>query len=58
MAKYTHLVHFVADPDLIEKLDDFRFQNRFDYRAEAIRWLLEWGLQQAPTVERKRKDED
>ena len=37
---------FVADQDLIERLDDFRFENRVNSRSEAIRILLEEALAQ------------
>lgn len=33
---------------LIDEVDDFRFDNRFQSRAEAIRWLIEWALKQNP----------
>jgi len=29
---------------LLKRLDDFRFANRLDSRAEAIRWLIQVGL--------------
>lgn len=38
------LVHLVMDPDLIKRLDDFRFTHRFQSRAAAIKWLLEAAL--------------
>ena len=37
---------FVADPELIERLDDFRFGNRINTRSEAIRILLDKGLRE------------
>lgn len=36
---------FVAEEDLLKRLDDFRFENRINSRSEAIRRLLEEGLQ-------------
>jgi metal-responsive CopG/Arc/MetJ family transcriptional regulator len=30
--------------ELIERVDDFRFENRFDTRAETMRFLMEWAL--------------
>ena len=36
---------FVADNDLIERLDDFRFENRINSRSEAIRRLIDEALQ-------------
>ncbi len=43
-------LNFVIDPELLKRLDDFRFQNRFATRAAAIKWLLTWALDQAPRV--------
>ena len=37
-------VIFVADKDLLKRLDDFRFENRINTRSEAIRKLLEEAL--------------
>jgi metal-responsive CopG/Arc/MetJ family transcriptional regulator len=36
------------DKDLFKKIEDFRFNNRFESRIEAIRWLLEFALSQNP----------
>jgi len=35
---------FVADNELLERLDDFRFDNRINTRSEAIRRLLNEAL--------------
>jgi metal-responsive CopG/Arc/MetJ family transcriptional regulator len=35
---------FVADNVLLERLDDFRFDNRINTRSEAIRRLLDEAL--------------
>jgi hypothetical protein len=50
MATDKPLLNFVIDPDLLKRVDDFRFKNRFDSRAAAIKWLLAWALDQKPTV--------
>ncbi|HEV7674074.1 MAG TPA: hypothetical protein VGQ12_06040 [Candidatus Angelobacter sp.] len=34
--------------ELVEKLDEFRFAQRFESRTEAIHWLLELALSQNP----------
>jgi len=39
-------VIFVADNDLLRRLDDFRFNNRISSRSKAIRQLLEKALQE------------
>ena len=35
-------------PDLLKRINDFRFENRFDSRSEAIRWLLDFALKKNP----------
>jgi hypothetical protein len=44
-------LNFVIDPDLLKRLDDFRFRQRFATRAAAIKWLLDWALKQNPSPE-------
>ncbi len=43
---------FVADDDLLERLDDFRFENRINSRSEAIRRLINEALKK---YEKKKK---
>ena len=50
MATDKPVMNFVIDPDLLARVDDFRFKNRFSSRAAAIKWLLEWALKQRPAV--------
>jgi len=40
---------FVADNELLERLDDFRFENRINTRSEAIRRLLDEALKKYET---------
>jgi len=42
------LINFVIPEELLVKVDRFRFENHFPSRAGAIKWLLEWSLQQNP----------
>lgn len=42
---------FVIPQDLLEKIDDFRFRERFPSRAAAIKWLLRWAVEKAPSVD-------
>ena len=44
------LLNFLIESDLLKRVDDFRFKNRFDSRAAAIKWLLAWALDQKPAV--------
>lgn len=46
------LLNFVIEPDLLKRLDDYRFKHRFPSRAAAIKWLLDWALRQNPKPER------
>jgi len=41
-------LHFVVEPDLLKRLDDFRFKQRFESRSATIKWLLAWALDQKP----------
>ena len=42
------LLNFVVEPDLLKRIDDFRYKQRFPTRAAAIKWLLDWALSQKP----------
>ena len=42
------LLNFVSEPELLTRVDDFRYKNRFPTRAAAIKWLLAWALDQKP----------
>lgn len=44
MATDKPLLNFVIDPELLKKVDDFRYKHRFPTRAAAIKWLLEAAL--------------
>lgn len=47
MSEKTFL-NIAVPKDLIERIDDYRFENRFPSRAEAARFLLEYALKQNP----------
>lgn len=34
------------EPDLLSKIDDFRFKHRFPSRVETVKWLLKYALSQ------------
>jgi hypothetical protein len=38
----------VIDPDLLRRIDDWSYKQRFPTREAAIKWLLEWALRQKP----------
>ena len=50
MATDKPLLNFVIETDLLKRVDDFRFKHRFASRAAAIKWLLDWALDQKPAV--------
>lgn len=47
------LLNFLVETDLLKRIDDFRFKNRFESRAAAIKWLLDWALNQKPAVKQE-----
>jgi hypothetical protein len=53
MERAKPFLHFVIEPTLLQRLDDFRFKQRFPTRAAAIKWLLDWALKQKPVPEKQ-----
>lgn len=50
------ILNFAIDPDLMKRLDDFRFDNRINTRSEAIRRLLDEALKKYdPSTPAKKK---
>jgi len=50
MANDKPVMNFIIEPELLKRIDDFRFKNRFGSRAASIKWLLDWALSQKPVV--------
>jgi hypothetical protein len=50
------LINFIIEESLLERIEDFRFKNRFATRAAAIKWLLDWSLKQKPAVKNITED--
>ncbi len=44
MASDKPFLHFIIEPTLLKRLDEFRFRHRFESRAAAIKWLLKAAL--------------
>lgn len=44
MGSEKPFLHFIVEPDLLKKLDDFHHKYRFQSRAAAIKWLLDAAL--------------
>jgi hypothetical protein len=42
------LISLVIEEDLLKRIEDFRFKNRFQSRAAAMKWLMTWALDQKP----------
>jgi len=40
------ILTFAVDQELLERINDFRFDNRIENRSEAIRLLVEKGLKE------------
>lgn len=40
------ILTFAVDKELLERLNNFRFENRIETRSEAIRLLVEKGLKE------------
>ena len=38
------ILTFAVDPELLERINDFRFENRIETKSQAIRILVEKGL--------------
>jgi metal-responsive CopG/Arc/MetJ family transcriptional regulator len=43
------------DNDLIEQIDDYRFNNRLESRSEAVRQLIKAGLKKKAKPTKKKK---
>ena len=52
--KQPSVMHLQMEKATLKRLDDFRFKHRFESRAEAHRWLLDWALDQKPVPPEKR----
>lgn len=44
MPSEKHILTFATDKKLLERINDFRFDNRIETKSEAIRMLVEKGL--------------
>lgn len=47
---------FVADEELLKRIDDYRFANRINSRSEAIRKLIEQSLSKNSACKTKNSD--
>ena len=48
-------VTFIADEDLLRRINDYRFGQRIENKSEAIRRLIEVGLKQYEKKRRPRR---
>jgi len=53
MPNDRQLLNFLVEKDLLDRIDDFRFERRFPSRAAAIKSLLETALSQRPAARPK-----
>jgi hypothetical protein len=52
------LINFIIDDGLLKRIEDFRFKNRFQTRAAAIKWLLDYALKQKPSLKNVKPEID
>mgnify|MGYP000946336712 CR=1 FL=1 len=43
------LINVLMEPELLARVDDFRFSHRFKSRAATMKFLLDWALKKEPT---------
>jgi hypothetical protein len=55
LSSAKQMLTFLIDVELLTRIDDFRYANRFPTRAGAIRWLLQWALSRAPSPGKTRR---
>ncbi len=53
MSYAEKMLHILLPVEMIKKLDNFRFDQRFESRAAAVRYLLDYALEQNPQREIK-----
>jgi len=53
-SKKPLVYHIKLDEAILKRLDDFRFTRRFESRSDALRWLLNWALDQKPAPPERR----
>ena len=44
-AEGRQLLNMLMPMDLLKRVDDFKFEQRFDSRTEAVKYLLEFALE-------------
>lgn len=48
MSSEKPFLSFIVEEELLERIDNYRFENRLESRAEAIRQLIKLGLEHQP----------
>ncbi len=51
MPSQKPFLSFVLEEELLNKIDDFRFENRFESRAAAVKHLLQVALEKEGYLE-------
>ncbi|WP_428909459.1 hypothetical protein [Niallia sp. Krafla_26] len=44
------------DPEVLEKIEDFRFENRMENRSRAIEELVKYGFKYIALIDKKNKE--
>lgn len=47
----ARLLNFIIEPELLQRIDNWRFKYHFQSRAAAVKWLLKFALDQKPKPE-------
>ena len=47
------MINIAIPESMLERVEDFRFEQRFKTRAEAMRFLMEWALKNGSKKEGK-----
>lgn len=55
MEDKNKMINIAIPESLLERVEDFRFEQRFKTRAEAIRYLMEWALDRNPQKPNKKE---
>lgn len=48
------IMNFVIEPNLLKRIDDYRFKHRFPSRSMAVKWLLDFALRHNPKPQAER----
>jgi hypothetical protein len=56
MASKKPFIDFIIEPELLKRVDDFMFENRFRTRAAAFKWLIKKALEKGLKPDNNERD--